>query len=73
MQNALKFDANAYYGFSFGHKRNYLSFRVQFDLTDNALSYGWLVASVKPTIETMSGFILFRSQFSPNARLSLLT
>ncbi len=41
LKNALKFDANAYYGFSFGHKRNYLSFRVQFDLTDNALSYGY--------------------------------
>ncbi len=41
LKNALKYYAKAYYGFSFGHKRNRLSFIAQLDLTDNALSYGY--------------------------------
>ncbi|MDE6278506.1 MAG: outer membrane beta-barrel family protein, partial [Paramuribaculum sp.] len=41
LKNALKFYSRAYYGFSFGHKRNRLSFNAEFELTDNALSYGY--------------------------------
>jgi hypothetical protein len=41
LKNALKFYAKAYYGFSFGRRRNRLSFTTKFDLTDNALSYGY--------------------------------
>lgn len=42
LKNALKFSADMSYKFSFGHKlRNQLRFCVDFDLTDNALSYGY--------------------------------
>ncbi len=41
LKNALKFYSRAYYGFSFGRKRNRLSFNAKFELTDNALSYGY--------------------------------
>lgn len=41
LKNALKFNGKAYYGFSFGHKRNSLSFTAFFDITDNALAYGY--------------------------------
>ena len=42
LKNALKFAADMSYQFSFGHKsRNQLRFCADFDLTDNALSYGY--------------------------------
>lgn len=41
LKNALNFHVKAYYGFSFGHRRNRLSFTSNFDLIDNALSYGY--------------------------------
>lgn len=42
LKNALKFSADMSYKFSFGHKlRNQLMLGAQFDLTDNALSYGY--------------------------------
>jgi hypothetical protein len=42
LKNALRFLADMSYKFSFGHKlRNQLMLGAQFDLTDNALSYGY--------------------------------
>lgn len=42
LKNALKFAADMSYMFSFGHKqRNQLRIGADFDLTDNALSYGY--------------------------------
>lgn len=42
LKNALKFSADMSYKFSFGHKsRNQLRIGADFDLTDNALSYGY--------------------------------
>lgn len=42
LKNALNFSADMSYKFSFGHKlRNQLRLGAHFDLTDNALSYGY--------------------------------
>lgn len=42
LKNALKFSADMSYKFSFGNQsRNQLRFRADFDITDNALSYGY--------------------------------
>lgn len=46
LKNALKFSAEMSYKFSFGHKsRNQLWVGADFDLTDNALSYGYTYES----------------------------